>query len=238
MNELTMKQALRAAQFDRDTRTERCLDESDIGAFVEHRLAPDHLHEVIGHLADCSLCRRDVVFLKRSESHPAGPVGVASDERFVSREAAAPARTWSRSRASYWRWGAVAAALLAGVVVWQGGRLRDPRAIEPAVDSVIRGSADGDAHLELLGLGDDAPLARQGLEFHWTELPDGAVYDVRIVSSDGRLVWETGTASRSVAVPADIVLEPGVTYYVRVQAQMAGGRVLRSPHTSFSIRDD
>jgi len=74
-----------------------------------------------------------------------------------------------------------------------------------------------------------------GLEIRWRGVRDALVYEVRLVTSEGSLVWEGQTEATEATLPADVRLEPGRKYYVWVRAYLSEGRTLKSDAFGFSV---
>jgi hypothetical protein len=75
----------------------------------------------------------------------------------------------------------------------------------------------------------------EGLEIRWRGVPGALAYDVRLVTSEGSLVWEGRTEATAVPLPEDVHLEPGRRYYVWVSAHLSEGRTLKSDAFGFSV---
>ena len=224
MKQASLIQALRLRHLEEESASEACPGEIEIAAFVDHGLAPELAAGIRTHLADCRRCRGDVAFLVRMAALTT-PEPVSQAE----------------SRGG-WRWMAAAAAVLAAVVLWQRGWMNDrpagvPEEARPSqAGELLRGPAPADGSLKMLGLDEGATLSREGLTFRWTEIGGAAVYEIRILSVDGRLIWAATVPGPSVVVPEAVELDPGV-YYIRVDAPLDSGRRLSTSHLKFSIAE-
>ncbi len=74
-----------------------------------------------------------------------------------------------------------------------------------------------------------------GLEIRWRGVRGALVYEVRLVTADGSLVWEDRTEATAAPLPAGVRLEPGRRYYVWVRAYLSEGRALKSATFGFSV---
>jgi hypothetical protein len=75
----------------------------------------------------------------------------------------------------------------------------------------------------------------EGLEIRWRGVPGALGYEIRLVTSEGSLVWEGQTEATEATLPPEVRLEPGRRYYVWVRAHLSEGRTLRSDAFGFSV---
>jgi Putative zinc-finger len=81
----------------------------------------------------------------------------------------------------------------------------------------------------------DSVVRRERLEFGWKPILHSRYYEVRIVTSDGDLVWEGQTEKSDLQPPSDVAMRDG-SYFVWITAYLADGRVAKSPPVKFLIR--
>jgi hypothetical protein len=115
-----------------------------------------------------------------------------------------------------------AAAVLAivGVGVWQ---LNRRTAEEP---TVLRSAGAAIARLEV--------SARAGgrIDLSWAPQPQAATYEVQVFSSDSTRVWKTDTSEPRVSIVPGVVVAPGQTYQIRIEALDSLGQVIASGEVS------
>jgi hypothetical protein len=80
----------------------------------------------------------------------------------------------------------------------------------------------------------DKVIARERLEFRWKEVPDSLYYEVRVLTSEGDLIWEDDSSKTDVKLPTDLPLAAG-KYFVRVSAAMANGHMRKSNPVAFQV---
>jgi hypothetical protein len=73
------------------------------------------------------------------------------------------------------------------------------------------------------------------VEFSWTGVRNALYYEVRLVTADGDLVWETRTEENSAPLPASVSLPTGQKYFVWVQAFLAEGKTTKSTAIGFTV---
>lgn len=111
----------------RDRRRWGCLSESDIAAYVDHRVTGGEKDRIEAHLAGCDFCLGQAAFLARLNEAPI-PASVPISLLSRAQELARP-----RSRLGFgwpWRWEAVAATV-AGLAVVAILSLRNPERVVP-----------------------------------------------------------------------------------------------------------
>ena len=209
-------------------RTWRCPDEMRLAAFVEQRLTAPERSRVEAHVAGCDYCLGQVGALARLQdaAPPADvPKGLVANARQLigGDERAVPA----------WRWGAAAVAtacVALTVTLW----IREPRA--GVVPQTVRSVAGHAAAVpELLSPRESSIVPRAALEFRWNRVERTLFYEVRVVSADGDLVWETRTEQAETRMPLEIRLTSGQRYYVSVSAWPPEGKTLKSPVIGFQV---
>ena len=241
----------------RDRRRWGCLDESEIAVYCDHRMDSRKKERVEAHLAECAFCLSQVAFMARMDRTPV-PESVP-DELLSRARKLVPSRT--RSAFGWpWRWEAVAATV-AGLVVVVVLSLRNPvrevPTVQPPAATTPTTQAPAQAAAEVPSQPAPAPsvrratpqiaaptlvfprpnatLSRGPIEFRWEGVSNALYYEVRLVTDDGDLVWESRTEGNSASLPADVRLAAGQKYFVWVQALLADGKTTKSTAVAFTI---
>jgi hypothetical protein len=184
---------------------------STLAAFLDGELAPEERARVEAHLERCTACRRELAdTVEVLGAAPAGPS--------VAR---VPVATRRRSRTSMLAIGAALAASIAGAaVLW-----RPPESTVP-VETRTRDAGPSALDERTPRLAAVAPAngaERTSLrpDFVWRSAAANR-YSFRLLTDDGTLVWSSETADTTVALPEDVRLERGRSYFWRVDALAAG----------------
>ena len=76
------------------------------------------------------------------------------------------------------------------------------------------------------------------LTIHWTRVPGSLYYDVRLVNAEGFMIWQDRVKETRSNLPPDLELVSGNWYFVRVDAYLAEGKSIGSPHVKFTVKLD
>lgn len=71
--------------------------------------------------------------------------------------------------------------------------------------------------------------------FRWTDVPNALFYDVRLINLDGELLLRERVDETRWLIPASLPLEPGIEYFVRVDAYLDDAKYLSSQHRLFRV---
>ena len=218
---------LRASHTDCPGPDPACPDEHSVAAYVDGTLTNDDRESLELHLADCSHCLALVGLLSRERS-------VAASEP-VPEPAIARARTLAQAGARRGRpfapqWAAAAVVVLAAAALVRF-------AVLPQSGDVPTTRTAPSPGLSLLSPSPGTTLGRNQLTVRWTPVPGAHYYDVRVVTDVGDVVTEeqvTGTEWRP-GNPAS--LQPGLEYFVHVDAYVSEGKSIGSEHVSFRVSE-
>lgn len=228
-----------------------CPGDPMIAAYTDGSLGQLKKSWVEFHLAGCPRCRlfvAEVIKSQRETDLPLPPLELKWKALSVAERKPAPQR---------WVWapaGVLAAiALLAVFSVM----LRKPEPLivasplapsapliakaEPTAthNTSVRGIERKLASVELLPSvilpQADSVIRRERLEFGWKPMPHSRYYEVRIVTSDGDLVWEGQTEKSDLQPPSDVAMRDG-SYFVWITAYLADGRVAKSSPVKFTVK--
>lgn len=183
------------------------IDAQTLAAFLDGGLEAPARSAVVAHLADCDQCRLEVAAVR-------GALAGDSPRRFR------PA--WIA---------AAAAAVLAGVFFL--GSLVRSEAADPG--PILRNGDSEPASIVTVMPGDT--VAATDLRFVWQSIGDGATYTIRLMQTNGDVIWSEGQVrDTSRTVPADIILGPGDTYLWSVEGLRPDGRAFAARTQRFVVR--
>ena len=227
-----------------------CPNASAVAAYVDCTLGDTDRARLLRHLAGCGYCRTlmvDIIKLQRAADLPEAPAALI--ERVLALGSSASER---RS----WKWvavttaGTLACAAIAMMILEKPQTLSIPGWPVPAVPVISKSEpavSPGPARTGLvrnLTALESVPtitfppagkvIARERLEFHWNEVPDSLHYEVRILTSEGDLIWEGDSSKTDVKLPTDLPLAAG-KYFVLVSAVMKNGHLRKSDPVAFQV---
>jgi hypothetical protein len=233
-------------------RTWNCPSDTAVASYLEQRLEQKERSRFEAHLADCDFCLGIIGDLVRQQ-RASEPVEVPA--RLVQRaiDAVPIKANWGLT----WRW--VLAPALAGVVVASAVLLRSPQprhsvpsASAPVVEKarppvaipqaqlqrpeepIVRSLKTAAPRLQLLEPRSESVVPREALRFRWRPMANAAYYELRVVNSEGDLMWQGQESKSSAQLPPDVSLRPG-KYFVWVHAHLNDGRTIKSETTGFTI---
>lgn len=236
MNPDELGSRLRQAATGDRQRTGACPDDGQIAAYVDGTLESPHLEFVEAHLADCEACTSLVGELSRHH----GASAMAPVPELVQARAR---RLGKANRGAWLRYvpQAMAAAMAVVSVSVLIHFMQVPEADTEAVvvpdPRTTRNGAAAVATLQVLSPIAGEAIAADRLVFHWTEVAGSPYYKVHIVTDSGELVGERRVVSTEWRPTADLRLQPGTEYFVRIDAHPSESRTISSVHVPFSIAD-
>jgi len=229
-----------------------CPSDDAIAGYVDGSLLRNRKADVEAHLASCERCRKvvaDTIKDQREIDLPAPPSALAY-------------KTMSAATANHsarpWFWiPAGAVATLAVMLLIVPGMLRQlkvptlPPSHAPSAPIIAKSTLDGTPvksvpdvvrkntvqhplpSIILPQAG--SVVASAQLKFSWKQIPQARSYRVRVVTSDGDLVWEGETEKSRLALPSNFRLKNG-SYFVWITSYLANGRTIKSSPVSFSVK--
>ena len=244
---------LRGKDPSRFERRRGCPGVDMVSGYVDSILDDARREGLQRHLADCAYCRKlvgDAVKLQRVAELPEVPAALI--ERVRSHMPA----THERSR---WGWMPVAAAGTlactalavtflrppptltiptwpppAGPTIYKSGPRGFSAAPSAAISETIRKSRSYEYLPSVTSPRPDSVVPPGQLQFRWSEVPDAVNYQVRVVTTEGDLVWEGHANVAQVDLPDGFTLNNG-KYFVLVTALMENGRMRKSTPVRFRI---
>jgi hypothetical protein len=227
-----------------------CPSDATIAAYLDSALGEAARTRLQDHFGGCEYCRAviaDVVKVQRVEELPPAPPALL-----------ARARTLAPTVRTRWAWGwpTVAAAgtlACAAIVVsvfkppetldtpaWPSPKVpviseSQPSApANPSGREAVRKPNSPESSPSIIFPHRHKVTGREPLQFRWLEVPGAVYYRVRLLTSEGDLVWEGNLSGTRIELPSDLALRGG-KYYVSVAAVMKDGRTKKSNPVSFQI---
>jgi hypothetical protein len=229
-----------------------CPSDSDVASYLEQSLEPREKQRFEAHLAGCDFCLGMVGELVR-EQRPLEPVEAPA--RLVHKAIdALPMKDHAGMSRRWILVPALASIVAAGAVLlrWsERGRfvasvqaptvetVRPPSAIpqgpaQPTEKEYVRKLSTSGPRLQLLEPRSESVVPRERLRFRWRALANTTYYEIRIVNSEGDLVWHEQAANTTAHLPPDLSLRTG-RYFVWVYAYLNDGRTIKSEAMAFRI---
>lgn len=78
-------------------------------------------------------------------------------------------------------------------------------------------------------------VAGEQLKFGWKSIPHSRYYEVRVVTTEGDLVWEVQTEKSDIQPPSDLHMQAG-SYFVWITAYLADGQIAKSLPVKFIVK--
>jgi hypothetical protein len=180
----------------------------DIAAYLNGRLAPEAAAALEEHLLDCRECRQLVTSTRQL------------------------LRSQGRPRKLAWSLSIAAAAVLAiGLLARAPAPAPDDAKTLRAPDAL---SAEALPRIPIISPVDGGVVGEDSLVFRWRSQPDRPLYRLVIMETGGREVWSAETADTTLALPIQVSLERGHTYFWTVDALGADGRTRTTRTKQFS----
>jgi hypothetical protein len=243
MNQKRITELLQLQDKEIAAPTPFCPSGHEVAALFEgKRDNPDYDH-FERHLADCSYCQARVAVVARlhqntdEEQIPEALFDAAS--QFGNQ----PRKSRLR-RAPAWAAAAVVAITLFTVIG------KNPYLTSGTVDQVpprdgtsrqarvLRNIGRVDPGPTVLSPVDGERIVPDEMTIRWTRVPGSLYYDVRLVNAEGFMIWRDRVKETRSNLPSDIGLVSGERYFVRVDAYLAEGKSVGSPHVKFTVESD
>jgi hypothetical protein len=205
-----------------------CLDEAELGVWVEGTLDSAARARALSHVAECSRCRRAATSLIETLRSESVTQAVKELEQGNFRERAGTGGL--RRLPRRYRVGAVAAAIaavVAGVVFLR------PTDLEIGEAPTHREALPGAISLP-------QPIAPLGeLEaveaFAWSPVSGADRYRLTVFDDEGTVIWETETEEPRLAPPTSVLFETGAQFFWKVVARVGFDRWVDSELVTFTI---
>jgi hypothetical protein len=228
-----------------------CPDEMKLAAYADGKMLGKQKQQFQRHLAGCERCRDTLGLLLRAQRTAPPPVPGDMIAAALQTGQIAGRRPWMLALG-----GAGTIAILALIVsrLIEPAQVRPPemtrrvttptivaKTSEPILSlgrppaSALRGSG-AQRTIVMISPAEGAHVSgRLRLRWHAANGADG--YEIRVMTEEGDVRWETRTTEAEVTVPADIALRAGTKYFVDVLAHLNDGSTVRSAARSFYVKE-
>jgi len=212
-----------------DAPTRSCPDEIRLAAFVDGGLEPQDRVRLEQHVADCAHCLGQVSALVRLQD-----AGLPEVDPELVRRARAMGQPKVRAQWTLaWRWAAACAATASLAIIATLG-VKPP---QPPERESIRAGYVHRLGPELVLPREGAAMKPNAVEFRWTASPRALFYEIRVLTADGDLLWQTRAEGLETRPPAEVTFRPGQRYFVTVSAWLPEGNAAKSGVVGFQVID-
>ena len=189
----------------------RHLTASELAGYVDHALDDEARRIAEDHLDHCQECRDEAMAIMTvADSYEANGERVAM-QASATRHSARGLTRWRRAVVGL---GAIAAGFI-GVILARQAVGRDEQAV--GVRAPQSPSRERETAIAGAAPADGATIAARGAAFSWH--PTAAeMYRFTLLMQSGEPVWSREVTDTTVTLPVTILLEPGRTYFWRVDA--------------------
>jgi anti-sigma factor RsiW len=190
---------------------ERHLTASELAGYVDHALDDEARGAAEEHLEQCRECRDEAMAIA-NVAHSYAANAPAHDTRTRHTRPSTNHRAgWRRVAIGL---GAVAAGLSIGIVARQSSSPNEPVAGVRAPSAL---SSESETAIAVAAPMDGATVPSHRAAFSWHRVA-ADTYRFTILTRSGELLWSRETPDTTVTLPATISLQPGLTYFWRVDA--------------------
>ena len=178
------------------------LPSEEVAAYLDRTLPHAERLRMEAHLAECELCRSEVVAVSR-----------------LLRGEPPRQRRWIAMGVT----AAASAAVLVLTVVPRGPRRAPP--INDPVSGAVRGTQpEGTPAILAVTPVEGSTVDPGRVAFIWRRDDPGATYQLTLTDESGAVRWSGRTSDTTIALPSDVPLERGRGYFWYVDALRADGR--------------
>jgi len=243
MDEHTLTQILQLESRELPERTHFCRDDECITEYFEGSLGDQKRAALKRHLVDCRFCMARIGNLERLADEDEArhiPGTVLADAKAFARQPV-PSRTWHSPA-----WAAAALVVLTlSIFTMLGGQPGKNPAVSIPVEQYIpelprqlRSIDPVVLKPNIISPVDGASIGSDELAIRWTGVSGSLHYDIRVVNAEGFIVHRDRVEDVTEwTPPAGPLLEPGMAYYVRVDAYLAGANNVSSDHILFTVEE-
>jgi hypothetical protein len=192
------------------------LSDWQAAAYVDGRLSPVERARTEAHIEECATCRREVVEV----AQVLGPVPQPS---------ARPRRRTVVSGIGL----AFAASL---VLLLSRPQVTVETGRDQLRDDQTAGGTEGVARIAVVHPANGSTIGSTERVVTWRSAGADATYRLTLGNGDGRVLWRGATSDTTLALPPDVPLESGTTYFWHVDALIPAGASATTRVQSFTVR--
>ncbi len=234
-----------------------CLDEPQVAAYTDHQLAGRVKDAVEAHLADCGYCTNLLAFLVRIQRAKV-PETVPESLLSRARALAPPKRRFELIYGWGWQAAGVATACLLVVGLLSHRQTQQhvppptahspatapaplPSTVVPEVQtsqdspSAKRSKANSQSRPKVVFPPEGFTFSRKNVEFRWDAVRGVQYYELRLLSSEGDVIWQERTEENTARLPTGVNLAVGEKYFVWIRAYLAEGKSVQSRAVAFTV---
>jgi len=222
--------------------TRFCPEDEVIARYFQGNLAGTKATGLKHHVADCRFCQARIGNLERMGDEipdQVVPGTILADAKGLVKH--------SRGRqirsAPAW---ATAAVVVLAVLIINVDRPQPEDAPDVIVDAVQSGSDDPRKLRSIdpvalkptiISPVEGEHITSSALTVRWTEVQGSLHYEIRVVNTEGFIIWNNRVEGTEWQLPANFQLEPGRNYFVRVDAYLAEANTVSSEHILFTVEE-
>jgi Putative zinc-finger len=227
-----------------------CPSSTRIAAYVEHSLSDPERSRINRHLASCPYCRglvSDTVKELQTTDVLEPPAELLERARV---------HVLSKSKRRVWEWvpvtaaGVLATAVIVVIALAPPQKLTIPerpspaapilsepkptKPVTPSERETIRGLESPENAPSFLFPRPDSVVPGNQLELRWVSVRGSLYYRIRILTTDGDLVWEGNSTVTHIQLPTRVSLKAG-KYFALASAMLKDGRTAKSTPVEFRV---
>lgn len=217
-----------------------CPPQQELAGYADRQLMGTRRLAVERHLASCDACTEQVAFLVRTAQMQGEQVPAE-----LMNKALATAKREIRKEYPVWKpalSGAFGVVILS-LVGWYLVQHRSPHDAT-ANDKVVTSQSSDVAETHLpqstpddLVRGNDSPespflfpaskqrVDATNLTFRWKTVAGATAYEIELLTDDGSVIWAEKVKSPPIALPRNVHLAKGATYFVRLRTHHSRGSI-------------
>lgn len=241
MDEYKLTRKLQRGASEVRAKTRFCPDEDLLVQYFEGNLTDDRRPAIERHVVDCRYCQAQLGNLAQVADTAEDP-HVAGTTLARAKALAITSQSAGIRRAPVWAAAAVLLLTLSTAMLMsprQAGDSPDLSTPQPAAPTEPRELRNLDPTPDvpaILSPADGVSLQPAGLTIRWTGVPGTLHYEVRVIDTEGYIVWNGRTESTEMQPPLNGLLESGASYFVRVDAYLTEANSAGSEHVLFTVK--
>ena len=185
------------------------ITDEELAGYLDRSLPAGERDQIEGHLADCADCRTEM----RVNARLLRP----------------------QKKRKHWYLGSSVLAAAALVVLVITNPFSKPTPGEPVLRGPDAPLDESNRLISAIAPEDGGTIDRANLDFVWTPIEANARYRFTLTNALGEDIWSFDTADTSLALPADVSLVDGGSYFWYVDALLLDGRSVTTGTRRFDL---